>query len=76
MGYRRFRHMGKDKVMADFAFLAIAFNIKKLISLIGRGLICGAEGLYRVIIWLIRRPLGPLGSEISLYRVFAQKRIA
>ena len=65
--------MGKDKVMADFAFLAIAFNIKKLISLFGMGLICGAEGLYRVIIWLIRRPLG---SEISSYRVFAQKRIA
>ena len=29
MGYRQFRHTDKDKVMADFAFLAIAFNIKK-----------------------------------------------
>ena len=30
MGYKRFRHFGKDKVTMDFAFLAIAFNIKKM----------------------------------------------
>ena len=30
MQYRRFRHFGMDKVTMDFAFLAIAFNIKKL----------------------------------------------
>lgn len=30
MAYRRFRHTGKDKVTMDFAFFAIAFNIKKL----------------------------------------------
>lgn len=30
MAYRRFRHFGKDKVTMDFAFFAIAFNIKKL----------------------------------------------
>ena len=30
MQYRRFRHFGMDKVIMDFAFLAIAFNIKKL----------------------------------------------
>ena len=30
MQYRRFRHFGKDKVTMDFAFFAIAFNIKKL----------------------------------------------
>ena len=29
MGYKRFRHFGKDKVTMDFAFFAIAFNIKK-----------------------------------------------
>jgi len=28
--YRRFRHFGKDKVLMDFAILAIAFNIEKL----------------------------------------------
>ena len=30
MGYKRFRHFGKDKVTMDFAFFAIAFNIKKM----------------------------------------------
>ena len=29
MAYRRFRHFGKDKVKMDFAFFAIAFNLKK-----------------------------------------------
>ena len=33
MAYRRFRHMGKDKVVMDFTFFAIAFNIKKLCSM-------------------------------------------
>lgn len=32
MAYKRFRHFGKDKVMMDFAFFAIAFNLKKLCS--------------------------------------------
>ncbi len=32
MAYRRFRHFGKDKVSMDFAFFAIAFNIKKMCS--------------------------------------------
>ena len=36
MAYRRFRHFGKDKVTMDFAFLAIAFNIKKLCSKIAK----------------------------------------
>ena len=30
MAYRRFRHIGEDKVTMDFAFFAIAFNIKKM----------------------------------------------
>ena len=30
MNYKRFRHFGKDKVFMDFAFFAIAFNIKKI----------------------------------------------
>ena len=32
MGYRRFRHFGKDKVTMDFAFFAIAFNLKKMVA--------------------------------------------
>ena len=34
MNYKRFRHFGKDKVTMDFAFFAIAFNIKKMCSMI------------------------------------------
>ena len=30
MHYKRFRHFGKDKIMMDFAFFAIAFNLKKM----------------------------------------------
>jgi transposase len=36
MAYRRFRHFGKDKVTMDFAFLAIAFNLKKMCSIIAK----------------------------------------
>ena len=36
MAYRRFRHFGKDKVSMDFAFFAIAFNIKKMCSEIAK----------------------------------------
>ena len=36
MVYRRFRHFGKDKVTMDFAFFAIAFNIKKMCSKIAK----------------------------------------
>lgn len=32
MAYRRFRHFDKDKVNMDFAFFAIAFNLKKMIA--------------------------------------------
>ena len=36
MAYRRFRHFGKDKVTMDFAFFAIAVNIKKMCSKIAK----------------------------------------
>ncbi len=36
MAYKRFRHFGKDKVTMDFAFFAIAFNIKKMGSRIAK----------------------------------------
>ena len=36
MAYRRFRHFGKDKVTMDFAFFAIAFNLKKMCSKIAK----------------------------------------
>ena len=37
MAYKRFRHFGKDKVTMDFAFFAIAFNLKKMCSKIAKG---------------------------------------
>ena len=36
VAYRRFRHFGKDKVTMDFAFFAIAFNIKKMCATMAR----------------------------------------
>ena len=36
MHYKRFRHFGKDKVTMDFAFFAIAFNIKKMAAKIAK----------------------------------------
>lgn len=43
MGYRRFRHFGKDKVTIDFAFFAIAFNLKKLCTKLVKARIRGAN---------------------------------
>ena len=36
MRYERFRHFGMDKVKMDFAFFAIAFNLKKMCSKIAK----------------------------------------
>ena len=37
MAYRRFRHINVDKVKMDFAFFAIAFNLKKMVAKIVKG---------------------------------------
>ena len=37
MAYRRFRQIGVDKVKMDFAFFAIAFNIKKMVAKMTKG---------------------------------------
>ena len=37
MNYKRFRHFGKDKAFMDFAFFAIAFNIKKMCAKMEKG---------------------------------------
>ena len=44
MHYKRFRHFGKDKVTMDFAFFAIAFNIKKMASIIAKSARNGGNG--------------------------------
>ena len=46
MAYRRFRHFGKDKVTMDFAFFAIAFNIKKMCRKLSKQ---GIEGIKRIL---------------------------
>ena len=46
MAYRRFRHFGKDKVTMDFAFFAIAFNIKKMCRMLIKQ---GIEGIKRIL---------------------------
>ena len=37
MNYKRFRHFGREKVTMDFAFFAIAFNIKKMAAKMAKG---------------------------------------
>lgn len=49
MAYRRFRHVGEDKVTMDFAFFAIAFNIKKMCAKLlkeGKGIITVAKYMF------------------------------
>ena len=43
MAYRRFRHFGLDKVTMDFAFFAIAFNIKKMCAKVAKRM---SKGFY------------------------------
>jgi transposase len=44
MAYRRFRHFGIDKVTMDFAFFAIAFNIKKMCAKMTKEAFNGPSG--------------------------------
>ena len=44
MQYKRFRHFGKDKVTMDFAFFAIAFNIKKMAAKMAKSARNGGKG--------------------------------
>ncbi len=52
MAYRRFRHVGEDKVTMDFAFFAIAFNIKKMCAKLAKG---GKGGRFVVVFRLYGR---------------------
>ena len=58
MAYRRFRHFGKDKVTMDFAFFAIAFNLKKMCSKMAKQTRNGGNtpksGLFLFIFRIIR----------------------
>lgn len=48
MLYKRFRHFGIDKVTMDFAFFAIAFNVKKMCAIMAKKLKNGEKHLFFV----------------------------
>ena len=70
MQYKRFRHFGKDKVTMDFAFFAIAFNIKKMAAKMAESAKNGGNGpgCYRFLI-IVHTQL----HERATYRADRQK---
>lgn len=73
MAYRRFRHFGKDKVTMDFAFFAIAFNIKKMCSKIAKQTKNGGNTPHFGLFLLISRFLSP---ENRIYWEKSRKSVA
>lgn len=73
MAYRRFRHFGKDKVTMDFAFFAIAFNIKKMCSKIAKQTKNGGNTALFGLCMLMSRTLTP---ENRLFWNNPQKSVA
>lgn len=65
MAYRRFRHFGKNKVTMDFAFFAMAFNIKKMCrKLIKQGI----TDIKHVLTDLIHAVFTPLCVYMNIFR--------
>ena len=64
MAYRRFRHFGKDKVTMDFAFFAIAFNLKKMCARITKNTQNSGKGGFTTSQSLIFVILLPIMSVI------------
>lgn len=73
MAYRRFRHFGKDKVTMDFAFFAIAFNIKKMCSKIAKQAKYGGNTPHSGLYLIIFRFLSP---ENRIFSENPQKSVA
>lgn len=73
MAYRRFRHFGKDKVTMDFAFFAIAFNIKKMCSKIEKQTKNGENTPHFGLFLLISRFSSP---ENRIFLEKTQKSVA
>lgn len=73
MAYRRFRHFGKDKVTMDFAFFAIAFNLKKMCSKIAKQAKNGGNTPHFGLILLV---CGILPSENRMFWQNPQKSVA
>ena len=73
MAYRRFRHFGKDKVTMDFAFFAIAFNLKKMCSKIAKQAKYGGNTPHSGLYLIIFRFLSP---EKRIFSENPQKSVA
>ena len=73
MAYKRFRHVGMDKVKMDFAFFAIAFNLKKMCSKIAKqaknGGITPQSGLFLQFYQILR-------LENRIFWEYLQKSVA
>lgn len=76
MAYRRFRHFGKDKVTMDFAFFAIAFNLKKLCARITKNTQNGGKGGFTSSQNIILIILSPITSAIHNNTSPAKKLVA
>jgi len=73
MAYRRFRHFGKDKVSMDFAFFAIAFNIKKLCAKIAKQAKNGGNAPhFGLSAWIVQ----PSSTDNRIFWQNPQKSIA
>lgn len=73
MAYKRFRHFGIDKVKMDFAFFAIAFNLKKMCSKTAKSSKMGDKGPLCDQFFIIVRLLTP---ENPILLMNTQKSIA
>lgn len=73
MAYRRFRHFGKDKVTMDFAFFAMAFNLKKMCAKLAKET-NGASQL--AIIILVILFFTRYQRKIAIYNKEGQKKAA
>ena len=73
MAYRRFRHFGKDKVTMDFAFFAIAFNIKKMCSIIAKQAKNGGDTPHPDLFIRVSRIIS---SENQIFWKIPQKSVA
>ena len=64
MAYKRFRHVGLDKVTMDFAFFAIGFNLKKLCSKMAKQARNGGNAPQSGLLCLVFRIIRP---EIRIF---------
>ena len=73
MAYRRFRHVGEDKVTMDFTFFAIAFNVKKMCTKL---LKAGKRRSAHTIFIFIRPRVTQNTTNIKPYYLIAKKIVA